>query len=429
MNYLQMSVVPSHFRSRLITLLAFFAPLTIIQIKGYTIFFFLLIISSLLLLFSRNSAFLIDKVFFLILILLLFTTIMAYIDSIGPTWQKRALKGFLTLALIGFVYFLIGGSERTQDYVVHFRKGIMLAINLNLIWSILQVALYQLFHIDLNTLLFVDKLHMVETGSMYRGDLLVATGLHWHPGNLAPLLVIGFLLNRRLWYRLIIIVVALFSYSSTCILGVAVCIGLEFVFTFINSTKNKTQNKRSSVARLVSFILEVTLALILVILVIKLNLFERFSVVLNNFMTKISLSGTDTSSGVHLRYYQLLPQILGNISLPKAIFGFGYGCSGYLYTLMVGQYANLESWSVESDFVNNVLGMGILNTIIFYLWYLSIAIRGIKIDYKYFILITAIFIQGFAYNVQFDWVILTICILILSIKQHWNFFDAKKNDF
>ena len=425
MDYLEQSMAHPQFKEQLVTILAFFSPLTIIQFGGYPIFFILLMVTCVALVISKENIFLIDRLFFIIVLILLFTTILSYTNSIGSDWEKRALKGWITIAMICFIYFLISGSKNTVSYLSCFRRGLVWAINFNLFWSILQILLFQIFNIELNTLIFVNTLHMIDIESMYRGGTMVATGLHWHPGNLAPLLVLGFVMNRRLWYRFLIVIVALFSYNSTCILGVSLCIVLEVIFSILNN-KNKRKRKNFSVGKMFSILLGLSLIIALLVIVNKFDFYDRFSVVISNFINKASFSGTDNSSAVHLRYYQLLPQILAHTPLIKLIFGFGYGCSGYLYTLTIGQYAELSTWAVESDFVNNVLGLGFINTVLFYLWYLSVGIKGIRINYKYFIVILTIFVQGFSYNVQFDWVILTVCMLALSVKQHRDFFSEDK---
>lgn len=412
-------------QEKLILLLGLVSPLAIISINGYSIFFYMLLICGVTLFIANNGVLKIDLLFSVFIFILFLTTVFSYLNSIGRPWERRSLKGFLTIMLIAIVYFLLNGNRNKIALLYEFRKGIKWSININVFWSLLQIFFAQTLGIDLNTLIFVDKLHLVTIGSAYRGSFLVATGLHWHPANLAPLLLLGFLLDKRLWYRLLLLGVAILSYNSTNILGIILCIFFSIGFWLLQKRRQKG-SLRLTANELVLTIFNICIIIILLVSVVKSGLIDRFGEVVGNFVSKISFDGSDSSSSVHLSYYQLLPSILEKMPISKLLLGYGYGCSGYWYSVITGQYSFFDTWAVESDVINNILGLGFLNSIALYLWIFFIGIKGKKINKKCFFFIFILFIQGFSYNVLFDWVIFLLCILKISISSNFDFFNLYK---
>lgn len=409
----------------LIVCLALSSPLGILQIDGYSIFFIMGII-TIIFLFIFQSTIKIDKLFLLYVLLLLGTTFYAYTNPINSAWMHRASKGFISILIITLVYFLISGVSSHKDIIREFRKGIIWAININIFWAILQVLFYRMKGININQLIFVDTLHTTENiGKFVKGTTLVASGLHWHPANLAPLLVLGLLLNKKIWYKAIIILVTVLTFSSTAILGVIVCVGLQFIFnshTYVKTFKNK----RITIKNVLELFAGTVLLAVVVIVFIKFNFKEQIVDVITNLSAKLNVSGTtDASANAHMDYYRYLPKILRDTPILKVILGYGYGCSGYVYSMLLGQYTFLDTWAVESDIINNILGMGILNSLVIYTWIVRIGIKGFKIDYRYLIFVVVILIQGVTYNIQFDWIILLLCVMAASIKNNINFFSDR----
>ena len=91
--------------------------------------------------------------------------------------------------------------------------------------------------------------------------------------------------------------------------------------------------------------------------------------------------------------------------------------------MIKGQYDALKSWAVESDVIDILVSRGVFGFFIFYGWIIRIAARGIKTDYRYFVLAVALAAGGITYNIQFDWVILIELMLWLSLKRNVNFFQ------
>lgn len=91
---------------------------------------------------------------------------------------------------------------------------------------------------------------------------------------------------------------------------------------------------------------------------------------------------------------------------------------------MFGQYAELKSWVVESDVMNQLYSNGIIGFIFYYGFLLYIAIRGYRLDRRYFILMTGLIITGITYNIQFDWIVYIEFLLYLMVKFKVNLFST-----
>ncbi|ONG00497.1 hypothetical protein BVG98_07455 [Lacticaseibacillus rhamnosus] len=302
----------------------------------------------------------------------------------------------------------------------------LIAIDVNIVWSIFQVVLYRLLGIDINTLIFVEKLHLVQTGSSSRAGQLVASGLHWHPGNLAPQLVIAYLFANSVWKKLVIVVVAVLTFNSTCLVGMGCCIGFDLVQYLYRLISGKIRF-RITKKILAELIFGLIMLFASIFLLFQANMFDLFNQVIANFYQKVTFSGTDNSSMIHFRYYQSLPEILKSIPFGRILFGYGYGCSGYIYTHFLGQYSQLTTWAVESDVINNLFGTGLICSILMYAWIFRTGFSGKRRDVRYAVLILIFIIQGFFYNIQFDWIILLLCMLRSSTILKWNFFTKKKS--
>lgn len=61
--------------------------------------------------------------------------------------------------------------------------------------------------------------------------------------------------------------------------------------------------------------------------------------------------------------------------------------------------------------------------VLYYTFLSKILIRGYKIDKKYTIVTLAIIIQGFGYNVQWDYIFLIELVFYICIKNKISFFN------
>ena len=133
--------------------------------------------------------------------------------------------------------------------------------------------------------------------------------------------------------------------------------------------------------------------------------------------------GTDASTEAHFGYYMDYFTIIRESSLFQVLFGYGYGCSGYPITMMYDRYVTLDCWSIECDIINILVSRGIIGFIGYYAFLIYVMIKGWKIDYRYFVVMFTILIQGIGYNIQWDYVFLMEVLMLFTIKLGINFFD------
>ena len=77
---------------------------------------------------------------------------------------------------------------------------------------------------------------------------------------------------------------------------------------------------------------------------------------------------------------------------------------------------NIGNWAIESDIMDKLYSLGIVGFVLYYTFLSKILIRGYKIDKKYTIVTLAIIIQGFGYNVQWDYIFLIELVFYICKK-------------
>ena len=123
------------------------------------------------------------------------------------------------------------------------------------------------------------------------------------------------------------------------------------------------------------------------------------------------------SSLTHLSYYLLIPDMIMNNNVINALFGYGLGCSGFIYSKMYGQYVD-SVWVIESDIVNTVLNIGIVGFLVHY-WIISritFVVKRNKDKGKYRLFTLVILLSGITYNIQFNWTFLLLIMLYVLAK-------------
>ena len=153
---------------------------------------------------------------------------------------------------------------------------------------------------------------------------------------------------------------------------------------------------------------------------------KGYSIIYNKvsyLLARVLNVSSDTSSAAHMSYYTLYPQIVRNNGWIASAFGTGYASSGFSITSINGQYAGLQHWVVESDFIDILVSRGVIGFISYYVFLLYIGFKGKKIDYRYIVAIAVIMIQGITYNVQFEYLFFIELLMFGSIKLKINFFE------
>lgn len=361
----------------------------------------------------------IDIHYLLISILVIISSLVSIYNIWGESWKRAAIFNVFLYTMYAVLCCFQGMFSKKS--IIAFREGLKISIGIQVVWATIQYILWKGYRVDINTIFFTDILSMVDQASQFKFGELNISGLAWHPINMAPTLILGYCLLNKWYMKVIVIISALFTNNSTVLIGITACLILDLYFNFY---RKKIVLKRSTVIAFFSIVFIISL------IVYKTDIVEKI------FSSFTYLSGRITgnfddggSADAHIRYYTSIPQVIGMSSAYQILFGYGEGTSGYTMGVLFNQYTNLKSWVVESDFVNILINKGIIGFVVFYYWLFKIAIKGKKIDNRYFICIFSMVICGTTYNVQFDWVLIVEIIMSLSIRLNMNFFEnTQKRD-
>jgi len=429
MKCLYKYVVKSSIFEKIIMLLGFFSTMPLITIGNYTVFIILLYISILYGAILFLNIEIRDKIILLLFCSSSITLIVTAFSLLPTTWKAQSFKSYINfVAVLVLVCIILKIKDRIK-YATSYFKGVIFSVYAQVVWCCLQILLYKIFKIDLNNIIFDKFLHSTTSTSQYKNGDMVCTGLCWNAGNLAPIMIFGYIMCKNIYFKILIVIIAALSDSATTQIGIILCIGFEFIFWLKNNKKEndakkiiqnaiewinqnirkekkigkiKSDKKRKLIFSILTLLLSV---LVIFVLSVFLKIFyQKFSSLIERFMSAIDNTAGNSSS-VHFVYYSKLYYILTKISWPQKIFGLGIGCSGYPFSQFYNQYVN-SIWVVESDIVDIILGRGILGFVAFYYWLIRQAQKGKAINKKYTIFFISIIISGIFYNVQFLWVIL-----------------------
>lgn len=359
-----------------------------------------------------------DNVFLILFLLLVFTTVILSFSGLGSVWKSAGKMNFYSFTIVAFFNLMLRNFDSTD--LESLLKGIKHGCIVQIVWSVGQYFLYSFFSIDINTIIFCDLLHAVDNASRVSilDGSISASGLGWHPALLVPIILLSYLCFDSILFKGVLFFVVIISKSSTCLLALLLCILLDIIKPTFKEQKGIKKKKLLSIF--------IGIFILLILLLTQSNYVIKFVDSITRLVERVGVisSGTtsDISTSLHYRYYSSFAYILKRVPLKNALFGFGVECSGYPYTLFLGQYNSYGAWSVESDFVNFIFGRGIIWTLVFYTWIILYAIKGMKITYKYFIFYFCILFCGFLYNNQFQWVLVIESIFAYCIDKKINIF-------
>ena len=385
----------------LMFLLGLVSTWQILQIAGFAMSTWLTAVSLLYMILSRPAAFRKDRLAFLLLLLNITTLAVSFFTDLPSNYEITALFTFLQWFLV-YALFMYCTQEASIPAVDSFLNGFDWSCRIQLVWCILQMVLYKLLEQDLNELVFGKLLSYDGATSRYRNGELTCTGLHWHGANLTPILLYLYWRHRSLITKLLCLAMVYFSHSATNMIGILLCIGLDFVLF----AKRTLVDRSSSVLRKTAVYSAIALiALILISPLLIPKLWDMILYLLERFYQIWNPTKGKESSAVHFNYYKNLPTILKRLPFINVLFGSGASTSGHWFSYFYQQYTN-QTWVVESDFVNLTLNYGIAGLTLIY----SFVIRTIiylkrtpgmsRIALWMLVLIPC----GIIYNNQFLWV-------------------------
>lgn len=281
-----------------------------------------------------------------------------------------------------------------------------------MVWGYAQI-LFDAIGQDLNTIVFRDTFHMVEYATQYQFGRLKVSGLCWNAGNFAPLITFGYIYTKNIYLKAAFFLLGFLSGSRTLILGLFVSAAIELAVTVVTGelktaiTKKKTKKEKAFLA--------VAITAIAVAFVTNMDAILRKVMEVADLLDIMNRVKTEGSANTHLYYLTSIPTITMKNDLLSNLFGYGPGCSGYPQSVLMNFYPELDKWSIECDYVNQLWSYGYIGFAIYYYWYIKNALSTFKLDKKYVTLFITFLFEGILYNITFNWVqFLLISIFVMS---------------
>lgn len=409
------------FEDKLLLTYGFLGTMPIIEFLGFTVFTWLSFVVLLYALITKRT---IPKPnnpvvqLGIISIILAIGTIVCFAGKAPQYWKTMARNQFIWQAIYFIVLLYYLNKERIQK-INFYIKGVYYAAIAHSVWGVLQLLFYSVGRIAINKLLFHDILgvEMAEYVQM-RGESIAVTGFCWNAGNLAPLIVIGFVLAPSIYLKAFFLLITILSGSRTAIVGILACVVVKYVIRLFKYSHRKI-NKQ-----IISIILVILVAIMGIIVIkrdIAVSLIVRIQEVISTFSGDFLT--TQASSRIHARYWTSVPIVTRSNDLIHNLIGYGPGCSGYPFAAIFDQFSD-HAWTVECDYIKNLWEMGYIGFIVWYGWYGISIVRGMKIDKRYLYLFAGLLAEGVTYNVTFNWCFILILLLFTNIWYGNTIFDG-----
>ena len=402
----------------LIALMFFFSSVWVVQFDGRPLFIFLELALCVVMFFMFKRAFVMPDIDVNLYFLLLSASAITAVFSNMPFSYKKAavVMAIYAIPLYFAATYCIQLIKENKNILHLIIKTLKVMILTHCLWMPLQYFLYKVFEFDINNFLFVDVFGFLSNASFVRNWTYYPSGLTWHSAVLAPLFVLGLLLFKSYPVRLLILFDAFICGNSTALIGVGFCVALLILNKLLRREPLivwTSKTKKQVVA-------------LVIICIIAGVFFGLFNTVLDKVIflfTRLFSPNKDASTEAHLAYYTDYIKVLENSNIFQILFGYGSGCSGYPYTVMYNRYTDHGNWSVESDIMSILVGRGIAGFACFYTFLARLTIKGGKKDFRYLALMLPILLQGFGYNIQWDYLMLIEIILLGLLNADINFFE------
>ena len=402
-------------------LMLMMSSLVVFQYSGMTFFLLMQILFCVLMVFTKKIV-VISKIPIVnfIFIELVLTAISAVVGDMRYSYKQSAV--IMTIFMIPMYFtatYLYNELKKDKNYLKLLVKAIKVMILLQLCWIPLQAVAYYGMGIDLNKLIFVETLHLLENATFIRSWVYYPSGFSWHSAVLAPLFVIAFVMFDNIFIRALVLLDAMICGNSTAIIGVAVCVCMmAFFYVKENGLHKKIKAK--------TFLAVIALIVIGGVVLFRFNMWTKVMDSALYLLNRMFGAERDASTAAHFGYYSDYPQILKDSSVFQILFGYGYGCSGYPITMMYDRYTTITNWAIESDILDILISRGMVGFVGYYGFLFYIAFKGLKVDYRYFVVMVSIMLEGFGYNVQWEYVFFIELLMYFSLKLNINFFEPVK---
>lgn len=401
----------------IVIIMFMFASLDLFQFAGKTFFFYLGIIFLLYSFAIKGKIYILkDPLIVAIFAEFFISGILAQFGDLNNDYKKTALiMPIMTL----FIFFEAGIFEslikKNEGILQVILKGVKIACIIQFVYIPLQYVAYHYSGVDINKEIFVNLFGVVENASFIRDWIWYPSGFTIHSAIVAPLMVIGMVLFDKIYMKLLIFVDAILCGSSSALVGVTVVIILSFFLKLLKKSKGSKLKKN---ALFVGAGIIVIVSVVLVSSDILSLVFEKFGYI----ATRLFSPTNDSSTSAHLYYILDYPRIFSNNGIITNLFGCGYNCSGSIFSILYNR-SNVGTWAVESEVMDRLYSLGIIGFLLYNTFLIKITVKGMKLDSRYAIIMIAIIIQGFGYNLQWDYVFLLELIFYICIKKKINIFE------
>lgn len=322
------------------------------------------------------------------------------------------LKGYKDVLLLNIIQtlifqipllFLFSGINEAFEKM---KKNILTVAKISCVWCFVQFIAWYVFFFDFNHFLFIDLLHGLlgdrEWTALYNDGQVVSirpTGFTHDPAFLSLLLVFGFILTNSKYWKYVFFMGTLAALSR---------VGIISIIAIFFYQKYKENSLNINIGKLISGLC-VSLAFVFAtVLLYNNNSFVENQIDKVIFRTVNMMNGKATDGSDRHLYY-LPVAILTCIKMPAYNIILGTGArTGGNALVMTDAYHNFftlnrtqetNSWALECDPAELLLGMGVVGFCMFYL----ILIRLVKKFHKNkkdTMLFLVIFFFGIMYDVS-----------------------------
>lgn len=393
-----------------------FSTMQAIQVCGNTLFYMsisILIIYQLLKLKFRVNIIENIKDNFLMLLFfltILFSLIFSFNGIPGGWLNANIKKTIVTIVLFGGIVFLFSDEEKNK-YKENFYYGFKVSVAIQMIWGWLQLILWDIFKISLNEIIF-GKIYGDSEGTIswtiLKGDSLRLTGISWEPAYFSLALVCGYILSKSIYVKLAYVLCCLLSSSRTGIIVIMFAIIMDLVTDIFEKLKYKKESKNVKKAYII-----IGIVVILIVFVLPYTRNKIFK-----YLYDIVNWNKTTSGGTHFNYIKYAPVMLMKMGLLRVLFGYGIASSGLPYNIYFsGEFQSPNPWSVESDVLTLLLGIGLLGCLLYYICIANIVLSKTGMEIKK--LVISIALAGIFYVYIGTWTLFIVVLESQPLVVRW----------
>lgn len=348
---------------------------------------------------------------------------------LNKAWISESMKFTIKFLIFLFPFTVLYSDEEILEYRKYFFKGLFISCCIQLLWEFLQIVVWSKFNISINEVIFGQLLNIkIKNSWTFISDgRFRPAGVSWEPANLALSLVIGFVLSKNNYYKILFVIGILLSTSRT---GIIV---LVFII-IINLLISKRKNSKKKVIKKKDILLGIIFCIILVmgIFYISNNPKEIMEYITKGIQTtykKLVNLDVDSSALTHTQYYKKMGYVFAKGNLLNDFIGYGTSSSGFAYAKFLSIYIDKTGWNPESDFITLLFGNGVLGVFTYYMSIILAIKYNIRDKNACLIIISIVFSGIFYLYIRGSWTIIILFMLFVKngdIKNEVNLVNYKK---